>query len=76
MFVLRTVRVNPCSEGAFSTNNFNRQRVLSDVVISAYPTTRRHSPIIVIFSQSDVTLASLLDSLSIQRAVPTAQDTE
>jgi hypothetical protein len=44
MFVLRTVRVNTCSEGAVSTKNFNRQHVISDVVVSIYPTTRRHSP--------------------------------
>jgi hypothetical protein len=74
MFVLWTVRVNPCSEGAFSKNNINRQRVLSDVVISAYPSTRRHSP--ESHNRNDVALASLLDYLSIQRAVPTAQDTE
>ena len=44
MFVLRTVRVNLCSEGAVSTNNINGQPILSHVMVHIYPSTRRLNP--------------------------------
>jgi hypothetical protein len=44
MFVLRTVMSSPCFEGDDNKNNVNRQHVLSDVLVSIYPTTRRHRP--------------------------------
>jgi hypothetical protein len=39
MFVLRTVMASPCSEGAVSTNNINRQRVPP---MLCYPSTKTY----------------------------------
>jgi hypothetical protein len=69
MFQLRKVRVNPCFEGAVSTNNNIRSQAvgLPDMVVPIHPTTRRRSPESHnrIFSQWDVTVETLLDSLVI-----------
>jgi hypothetical protein len=70
MFVLRTVMVSPCSEGAVSASNINRQHfppMLCYASTKIYGITIQKA-IIVIFSQSDVTLAKLLAYLFIQQA--------